>query len=78
VPRSLGGCDEPDCVAPLCRACHRRYDVGGLDLLAHLEPGFRIELAHGLLHLGLLGLLRRVSGTRWEAAEPRGDRRRAA
>ena len=30
-----------------------------------LEPRDRAELAHGLLHLGLLGLLRRVSGTRW-------------
>jgi hypothetical protein len=66
VPRSLGGCDRPECVAPLCRPCHRRYDLGELDLLAHLEPGFRAERAHGLLHLGLLGLLRRVSGRRWQ------------
>jgi hypothetical protein len=78
VPRSLGGCDKPDCTVALCRAHHRAYDRGELDLLPHLEPGFRAELAHGLLHLGLLGLLRRVSGTRWEAAGARGDRRRAA
>jgi hypothetical protein len=65
VPRSLGGCDQPECVVPLCRVHHRMYDRGELDLLSYLEPRFRAELAHGLLHLGLLGLLRRVTGTRW-------------
>ena len=65
VPRSLGGCDHPDCVVPLCRVHHRRYDHGELDLTSHLEPRHRAELAHGLLHLGLLRLLRRVTGTRW-------------
>ena len=72
MPRSLGGCDQPDCVVPLCRAYHRRYDRGELDLLARLEPRYRAELAHGLLHLGLLALLRRVTGMRWAAAERRG------
>jgi hypothetical protein len=66
VPRSLGGCDHPDCVVPLCRVHHRRYDRGGLDLLAALEPRFRPELAHGLVHIGLLALLRRLTATRWE------------
>jgi hypothetical protein len=65
VPRSLGGCDEADCVVPLCRIHHRRYERGQLDLLPHLEPRFRTELQHGLGHLGLLGLLRRVTGVRW-------------
>jgi hypothetical protein len=69
IPRSLGGCDEPDCVVPLDRRCHRAYDRGQLDLLPHLEPRYRAELAHGLLHLGLLGLLGRISGTRWVAKE---------
>jgi hypothetical protein len=69
IPRSLGGCDEPDCVVPLERRCHRSYDRGELDLLPYLEPRYRTELAHGLVHLGLLGLLRRVSGTRWAASE---------
>jgi hypothetical protein len=67
VPRSLGGCDHPDCVVPLCRHHHRIYDHGELDLLPHLEPHFRTELAHGLTHLGLLRLLRRVTGLRWAA-----------
>jgi hypothetical protein len=65
VPRSLGGCDEPECVVPLDRRCHRAYDRGELDLLSHLEPSYRAELAHGMLHLGLMRLLRRVTGTRW-------------
>jgi hypothetical protein len=65
VPRSLGGCDQPDCVVPLCRTHHRLHDRGQLDLLPHLEPRYRTELAHGLLHLGLLALLRRVTGVRW-------------
>jgi hypothetical protein len=69
IPRSLGGCDEPDCTIPLDRRCHRAYDRRQLDLLPYLEPRYRAELAHGLLHLGLLGLLGQISGTRWLAKE---------
>jgi hypothetical protein len=68
VPRSLGGCDHPACVLALCRRCHRAYDGGELDLLPHLEPRHRAELAHGLGHVGLVALLRRVSGVRWSPA----------
>ena len=68
VARSLGGCDDPDCVVPLDRGCHRAYDRGELDLLALLEPGSRVELAHALTHLSLLSLLRLVTGSRWQAA----------
>ena len=64
IPRSLGGCDEPECVVPLCRAHHRAYDRGALDLLPYLEPGRRVELAHAVCHLGLIGALRRISGRR--------------
>ena len=64
IPRSLGGCDEPDCVVALCRSCHRAYDRGELDLLVHLEPEQRAELAHAVLHVGLLGALRRITGRR--------------
>jgi hypothetical protein len=70
VPRSLGGCDDPDCCVPLCRSCHRRYDRGELDLLAQLEPRYRAELAHALAHLPLLSLLRLVTGTRWRPDDP--------
>jgi hypothetical protein len=70
VPRSLGGCDQPDCVSALCRRCHRAYDRSELDLLPHLEPRFRAELAHGLGHVGLVALLQRVSGVRWRPGTP--------
>ena len=33
APRSLGGCDHPDCVVPMCWLHHRAYDTGRLDLL---------------------------------------------
>jgi heterodisulfide reductase subunit B len=69
VPRSLGGCDEPECVVALCRRCHRAYDRGQLDLLAQLEPDYRAELAHALAHLSLLSLLRLVTGTRWRPVD---------
>jgi hypothetical protein len=65
VPRSLGGCNHPDCVVPLCRPCHRGYDRGQLDLLPHLEPRHRAELAHALTHMPLIGVLTRVTGVRW-------------
>jgi hypothetical protein len=70
---SLGGCDEPDCVVPLHRACHRAYDRGELDLLPYLEPKCRAELAHALTHVSLLALLRRVTGMRWRPAPPDHD-----
>jgi hypothetical protein len=64
IPRSLGGCDHPDCVVALCRLHHRAYDHGQLDLVAHLEPPFRREAAHAVAHVGLAGALRRISGQR--------------
>ena len=37
----------------LCRfRCHRAFDDGHLDLLPHLEPRYRRELADALEHLG--------------------------
>jgi hypothetical protein len=63
IPRSLGGCGDPLCVVPLCRTpCHRAYDEGRLDLLPHLEPAWRAQLAHAVGHVGLIGALRRISG----------------
>jgi hypothetical protein len=64
IPRSLGGCDHQLCVVPACRACHRAYDQGRLDLLPHLEPAWRAQLAHAVGHVGLVGALRRISGER--------------
>ena len=63
IPRSLGGCGDPLCVVPLCRRpCHRAYDSGELDLLPHLEPEWRAQVAHAVGHVGLIGALRRVGG----------------
>jgi hypothetical protein len=69
VPRSLGGCEDAHGCVPLCRARHRSYDRGELDLLAQLEPSYRAELAHALAHLSLLSLLRLVTGTRWRPVD---------
>ncbi|HKE18512.1 MAG TPA: hypothetical protein VKB80_26725 [Kofleriaceae bacterium] len=73
VPRSLGGCDEADCVVALCRTHHRAYDHGGLDLVAFLEPDWRREAAHAVLHLGLARAVRRLSGRRDGGREPLGS-----
>ena len=62
IPRSLGGCGDPLCVVPACRRCHRAYDEGRIDLLPHLEPAWRAQLAHAVGHVGLIGALRRISG----------------
>jgi hypothetical protein len=39
---------------------HRAYDTGRLALLPHLEPRSRVEVAHAVLHLGLIGTYRRL------------------
>ena len=62
IPRSLGGCGHALCVVPLCRFCHGAYDCGELDLIPHLEPAWRAQLAHAVGHVGLIGALRRISG----------------
>ena len=69
VPRTLGGCDHPECVVPLCRRCHRAFDRRELDLLPHLEPGCRLELAHALSHVPLVRLIERVTGLRWRPVD---------
>lgn len=61
APRSLGGCDEAECVVPLCWMHHRLYDTGELELLPHLDREWRDEVAHAVLHLGLIGAVRRLS-----------------
>jgi len=63
IPRSLGGCDHPDCVVALCRLHHRAYDHERLDLVPYLEPRFRREAAHAVWHVGLAGALRRISNS---------------
>ena len=46
---------------PLCWMHHRAYDTGGLELLPHLEPQWRAEVAHAVSHLGLIGAVRRLA-----------------
>jgi hypothetical protein len=77
IPRSLGGCDAPECVVPLCRdgagqGCHAAYDHGRLDLLPLLENqgAWRAEQAHAVEHLGLLGAYRRITNDRHAGAGP--------
>jgi hypothetical protein len=62
TPRTLGGCDDPACVVAMCWMHHRAYDTGQLELLRYLEPRWRDEVAHAVLHLGLIGALRRLTG----------------
>lgn len=64
IPRSLGGDDDPRCVIPLCRRCHRSYDEGGLDLEPFLEPLWRSERAYAVLLVGAEAARRRVSNSR--------------
>ena len=64
VPRAMGGCDHVLCVVALCRAHHRGYDRGRLDLVPYLEPRHRPQAAHAVEHLGLVGAVRRLSGRR--------------
>jgi hypothetical protein len=72
ISRSMGGCGDAACCVPLCRVDHRRYDRGELDLLPYLEPGWRAQLAHAVGHVGLIGALRRISGTGRSAPVGRG------
>ncbi len=70
IPRSAGGCNEPDCVVPICRDCHDAQHNGKLDLLSYLEPDHRAEQAHAVLHVGIEGARLRTapSAYREEAA----------
>jgi hypothetical protein len=49
---------------PLCWTHHRAYDTGRLELLPHLEPQWRAEVAHAVSHLGLIGAVWRLAPRR--------------
>lgn len=71
-PRGMGGCDDPLCVIPLCRDCHRRLDDPSdeFDLLPSLlDRGYYAELAHAIEahELSPLTLLERLTGQEWQA-----------
>jgi hypothetical protein len=40
---------------------HRAYDTGQLVLSPCLEPLWRAEVAHAVMHLGLVGAVRRLA-----------------
>lgn len=65
------GADDELAVIPLCPDHHREYDEDDLDLLPHLEPAYRAELAFAVERVGLLTTLFRVTGCRWVAEEAR-------
>jgi hypothetical protein len=65
VPQQLGGCADPACAIPLCRADHKRYDQGGFALRPYLAEGFQAELGHALTHVSPGALHRALSGGGW-------------
>ena len=65
IDRSIGGDDDPRAVVPLCAMCHRLYDDGKLDLLPHLEPHYRDELAYAVELVGLVRAMERITNLRW-------------
>ena len=50
--------------SPLCGMHHRASDTGWLEPLPHLEPRWRTEVAHAVLHLGLVGAYYRLGRRR--------------
>jgi 5-methylcytosine-specific restriction endonuclease McrA len=52
---------DPDDVVPLCKACHAAFDARRLDLLPYLT---RAEQSRAVLHAGIVGAMRRISGRR--------------
>lgn len=65
IPRSMGGCNDSDCVVALCRICHRAYDTGDLDLLPYLEQVYRDEQAHAVEHVGIARAYQRITNERF-------------
>ena len=64
TPRSLGGCDHPDCTVGLRADLHRLYDMG--EDVGLLERLTLEEQAHAVTHLGILGALERTTNERWK------------
>lgn len=63
--RAQGGCDHPDCVVPLCRACHRAFDEGHVDLEPVLAlDAFAAERSHMAGHMSFQRCVQRLRGER--------------
>lgn len=71
APPGPGGCNDLDCVVPMCWPHRHLYELGQLDLLHHLEPRWRREIAHAVSHLGLITTYRHLTGGRLPAADLR-------
>lgn len=61
TPTANGGCHDPLCVIPLCRADHRLYDGRALDVLPVLT---REEQAHAVNHVGIVTAYQRTTNSR--------------
>lgn len=62
ISRAQGGCDDPECVLPLCRKHHDEYDhARTLDVLPYAT---RAEQAHAVAHVGIAAAYRRLTNSR--------------
>lgn len=62
ISRAQGGCDEPECVLPLCRRHHDEYDhARTLDVLPYVTT---VEQAHAVSHVGIAAAYRRLTNQR--------------
>lgn len=66
IDRSLGGCNDPLCVLPLCPSCHRDYDGGKAEVLPFLS---KAEQAHAVGHVGIVSALKRTTNLHWVPEE---------
>lgn len=68
VPQRYGGCEQADCVVPLCRAHHRIFDRARLVLAPFIcEEALAAEIAHALTHVSAARLRDALEGGGWPA-----------
>jgi hypothetical protein len=66
VPQRFGGCEDADCVVPLCRAHHRIFDRARLALAPYIGAGALVaEIAHARTHVGAERLREALEGGGW-------------
>lgn len=68
VPQRFGGCQDADCVVPLCRAHHRIFDRARLALAPFIcTEALAAEIAHAKTHVGAARLRDALEGGGWPA-----------